>query len=87
MEKPIDYAKLDWRFRDHAKRYVKRAESDHLLCQDCGGQGGYTEVIIDGQGPWYDCGWCLGCGYVTRWVRGEWLRLKRRSKKEERDGR
>lgn len=67
--------------RRHHERYVKRIECEGLVCQDCGGAGGYKEVILDdGSGPWFECGWCEGTGKVTRWLRGLWLRCKREEK-------
>ena len=76
----MDYAKLDHYAREHYKRYRNRVNNtdDSLSCQDCGGEGGYTERILDdGSGPFVECGWCLGTGRVTKWVRGFWLRCKR----------
>lgn len=54
-----------------------------LICQECGGAGGYIEPVLDyGQGPWFDCGWCLGTGEVTPTVRGYWLAWKRQLKRD-----
>ena len=62
----------------HHFRFKRRAEKEGLLCQECGGMGGATEPILDdGSGPWEQCGWCEGTGFVTRWRRGEWLRYKK----------
>ena len=78
-------AQLNYRYRDHVKRYRRRAT---LVCQDCGGKGGYKEIVCDdGTGPWYDCGWCHGSGYVTPFDRGLWLRLKKQERREEQEGR
>jgi hypothetical protein len=58
------------------KRFIE-AMQHKLVCQDCGGAGGWIEPVLDyGQGPWFECGWCEGIGYVTPWVRGLWLRHK-----------
>jgi hypothetical protein len=72
-----DYAKADWRYRSWLTRYTRYVEAHGLICQDCGGMGGETVPILDdGTGPWEPCGWCAGTGYVTRWMRGIWLRSK-----------
>lgn len=77
----VDYARIDWIWRSHHARYVRRVNAmpRKLVCQDCGGAGG--EVINiglpDGTGPVESCGWCEGTGYVTPWLRGFWLRCKR----------
>ncbi len=72
--------------RRHLVRYRAYIKEHGLICQECGGSGGYKEVVCDdGTGPWYDCGFCEGTGYVTRWMRGQWLRwkaLERKLKKE-----
>ena len=74
----INWAKRDdWQKRHHA-RYEKRVELEGLLCQECSGAGGEVDVILeDGTGPWEPCDWCEGTGYVTRWLRGQWLRYKK----------
>jgi hypothetical protein len=73
-----DYARADWKHQQHVRRYIARAEQGRLACQECGGLGGWVEGwICDGQGPYETCGFCHGCGYVTRWMRGQWLRWKR----------
>lgn len=67
----------------HHQRYVKYVYGNGMTCQDCGGAGGYKEVILDdGSGPWYGCGWCEGTGLVTRWLRGQWLRYMREEKRK-----
>lgn len=79
----VDYAKLHWRQHQHHLRFARRVKASKLICQECGGGGGETDVILDdGTGPWEECGWCEGTGFVTPWLRGWWLRLKR----EERHG-
>jgi len=83
--KPINYEKFHYKLRSSRDRYRKRAEKSNLICQECGGIGGETDVILDdGTGPFNECGWCAGTGYVTPWARGEWLRLKKWEKKEAR---
>ena len=73
-----DYAKSDYYHHQHYIRYEKYVERKGMTCQECGGYGGEIERILDdGQGPFYECGWCLGTGKVTRWLRGQWLRYKR----------
>ena len=81
-----NYAKLDEQRRRHYKRYVRFIEAmpKKLSCQECHGYGGETEVVLDdGTGPYYECGWCEGTGFVTPHVRGQWLKYK----KEERNAR
>ena len=83
MDQHFDYRRFDVYNRRHHERFVRRVKttSDSLLCQDCMGAGGAMEPILDdGSGPWYDCGWCEGTGFVTRWIRGLWLRTMRREK-------
>lgn len=76
----IDYARLDYYGHAHYLRYKRYVESmtKKLICQDCGGTGGYTEPVLDdGSGPWFNCGWCEGTGKLTPWLRGQWLKFKR----------
>ena len=71
------YAQYDDRWRRHTARFARYVEAQipRLMCQECGGAGGWTEPVMDdGSGPWSQCGWCEGTGYVTRWLRGAWLR-------------
>lgn len=52
-----NYAKLDYYRREHRRRYKRRVEEtdDSLVCQECGGEGGWTEIIDYWLGgPWYD---------------------------------
>jgi DnaJ-class molecular chaperone len=68
-----------WKLRAHHLRYKRHIEAmpRKLVCQDCGGMGGETDVILDdGTGPWEECGWCEGTGFVTPHRRGQWLRYK-----------
>lgn len=76
----MNYAKLHSDFRRHHERYKRYIESmpRKLVCQECGGAGGWKEPILDdGSGPYYWCGWCEGTGYVTPHSRGLWLRSRR----------
>lgn len=76
------YARLDWRNARHHERFDRRVKQTKITCQDCGGSGGEIEVVTDyGEGPWVDCGWCEGTGYVTPWLRGAWMRMKKQEKK------
>lgn len=78
-----DYAKLDWYYEQHHRRFRARVEQrrPRLICQECRGGGGWTEPILDdGTGPWEPCGWCESTGYVTPWVRGLWLREQPRKR-------
>ena len=80
MARVINYPKLDYYNLRHIQRYRQRvlAMPRKLVCQECGGSGGYRELIsYEMGGPWYDCGWCEGTGYLTPWLRGQWLRWKR----------
>ena len=76
----FDYAKWDYKQMAHHARFVKYINSmpHKLTCQECGGGGGWTEPVLDdGTGPWEQCGWCQGTGYVRPWLRGRWLGWKR----------
>ena len=76
----VDYARLDYVYRRHHERFKRRVRSrvPLLTCQACGGDGGEVNVILeDGSGPWDECGWCEGTGYVDAWRRGDWLRCRR----------
>ena len=78
-----NYARLNESWRRHHIRFVRRIEgmSPKLICQECRGGGGRTELVLDdGSGPWEECGFCEGTGYVTPWLRGQWLRLKKAEK-------
>ena len=72
-----DYPRLDYEYRLHHIRYKARALKDHLLCQDCGGNGQYVAENICGYDRYETCGWCQGVGYLTRWLRGQWLKYQR----------
>lgn len=75
----------EYRHRHHLryKAYVK-TKGNGFTCQECGGSGGEIEPVTDeGQGPWYDCGFCEGTGLVTRWMRGQWLRWKAEEKRKQ----
>ena len=46
---------------------VPRKVPETLQCPACRGLGGETESILDtGEGPWYECGWCVGRGTLPR---------------------
>ena len=79
----INYAKYRWIQHYHYQRYKRRVESMErkLFCQECGGAGGWTDRILeDGTGPWEPCGWCCGTGLLTPWLRGLWLRERRKGR-------
>ena len=53
-----------------------------LICQECGGSGGYIDVILDdGSGPKE---WCPFCddGIQSPKQRGDWLTYKQLVKRE-----
>ena len=77
-----DYAKLDWAGREHRERFARyvKAMPRKLLCQECGGAGYHEDT--DGYGlveQRYMCGWCEGTGHLTPWLRGAWLRSRKRT--------
>lgn len=75
-----NYAKLDEQRRRHHNRYVRFVESmpRKLICQECSGRGGEVEPVLeDGSGPYYECGFCEGTGFVTPHIRGLWLKWKK----------
>jgi hypothetical protein len=76
-----DYVRRSYRFREHVRRFKAYVAQHGLPCQDCGGRGGYTEVICELGGPFYVCGFCHGTGRTTRHLRGLWLRWKRSEKR------
>lgn len=77
----VDYRKLDWYWQQHHERFKRYVLWSGFVCQECHGGGGWTDPILDdGSGPWEACGWCEGIGYVTRHIRGAWLRYKREAK-------
>ena len=81
----LNYAHIYWHNQQHHKRYLRFVESmpRKLVCQECRGWGGETEVVLDdGSGPWLECGFCEGTGLVTPWMRGFWLRWKAEEKRE-----
>lgn len=81
MSKEMNYAKFDFKRHQHhgrLKRFIA-AMPRKLTCQECGGSGGYTEVVCpELGGPWVECGWCEGLGLVTPHARGLWLKYNRR---------
>jgi len=77
----FNYAELSYRNHQHFLRFQRRVEATKLVCQECGGAGGETVAVLDyGAGPWEPCGWCEGTGYLTPWLRGLWLRSKRKER-------
>lgn len=77
-----DYARGDWIFADHMRRYKAYVQEHGLVCQECGGSGGEVVPVLDtGEGPFEECGWCEGTGRVTRWTRGLWLRCQQKERK------
>lgn len=71
--------------RAHHARFERFVLKRHprLSCQECHGEGGWTDVIDpELGGPYYECGYCEGTGYVTPHLRGEWLRYKREEARE-----
>lgn len=80
----VDYAKVQWLVNQHHARYKRYVENhcDHLVCQECRGAGGETEVIDEHGGPWMSCGFCEGTGLVTPWIRSMWLNMRRKEKLE-----
>lgn len=81
---PTDYARMVYQNAAHHARYVRhvKAMPRKLVCQDCGGEGGHVEPVLDyGEGPWEPCGWCEGTGYVTPYTRMLWLQCKRQEKR------
>ena len=80
----IDYGRIDYKWRSHHARWTRHVTErrPRLVCQDCHGMGGETVPILDdGTGPFETCGWCSGVGYVSAWVRGEWLRDQQHRRK------
>lgn len=81
IQKAYSIKRQDWPrqhhyIHQHYERWKRRVmERTHkLICQDCGGAGGYIELVSwELGGPWYDCGWCEGTGYVDNWRRAAWL--------------
>jgi hypothetical protein len=44
-----------------------------LMCPECKGEGGEKEIILDdGSGPWYECGFCNGKGYMNIFQKIYW---------------
>ena len=79
----FDFVKSNYYCRQHHKRWKHRVAMYNLTCQECGGDGGEINPVLDyGAGPWEECGWCEGIGFVDPHRRGEWLRMKRAQKQE-----
>jgi hypothetical protein len=78
----VDYARMVAKYAAHHLRFEKHVAEHGILCQECGGMGGWTERILDdGTGPFEPCGWCEGTGKTTRWLRGVWLSFKKMEKR------
>ena len=78
-----DYARDAYLWKRHHERFVARVKAHGLPCQSCCGSGGHVEVELDdGTGPWLNCGWCEGTGYVTSGLRGLYLRTMRAEKRK-----
>lgn len=80
LDAPPNRAKENYQWRFHHTRYKRHISNmpRKLVCQACGGAGGEVEPVTDyGEGPFMSCGFCEGTGYVTRWMRGQWLRWKK----------
>jgi hypothetical protein len=78
LDTPVDYARRDYKGREHFRRYLAYVKANGLTCQECGGSGSIVDDVIDGYRIRFDCGWCEGTGKVTRHLRGQWLRDKRK---------
>ena len=40
---------------------------------------GVDVILDDGTGPWWECPWCEGTGYVDAHKRDLWLRVQRKA--------
>lgn len=76
----IDYPRQSYYWRQHATRFQHFVEGLKLTCMECGGRGGEVVSIYEGQGPFEQCGWCLGTGYMSPYGRNLWLRQKKMMK-------
>ena len=74
-----DYARINYVYRQHHRRFVAHVERHGLLCQECGGRG--SEYYTSYGEPPEPCGWCETTGKVTRWLRGQWLHMRRAEKR------
>jgi hypothetical protein len=78
QEKEINWPRFDYKQRARHKRWEQRVDKFDLICEECEGAGGWTEYIDrDIGGPWYDCGWCEGTGFVDPWRKSLWARTKK----------
>ncbi len=86
---PPAYARRRWAWDQHVLRLERRvmAQKPLLVCQECGGHGGYKEIVLpeEGSGPWYECDVCDGVGYLLPRNRGMWLRWKKECKRMDRE--
>lgn len=82
MERP-NYVRLDYYFKRHVERFVKRVTEtdDSMPCPLCHGEGGWREIIDPMLGgPWYTCGLCEGTGRTTKHLWGaamNWLKKEK----------
>ena len=78
-----NYRRMDYVWREHRRRFTAYVDANGLPCQACGGYGGEIDPVTDeGQGPWEECGFCLGTGKTSRWLRGQWLTMMRKEKRK-----
>ena len=77
-KQPANWHRLVYKSREHHRRFVRRVSRHKLVCQECRGSGKEIGCTSDQDGgPWSECVWCEGTGYVTPHLRGVWLRHKR----------
>ena len=58
------FVRAFWKIRNIP--FVEKIRNLLTQCPDCKGEGGYKEIICDdGTGPWYDCGFCDGKGFMN----------------------
>ena len=84
MMTTTDYAKLRYKAQCSHERFVRHVEQYGVPCQDCNGMGGEKVVVLEdsGEGPFEECGWCLGTGRTTKRLREIWLGIKRTENRE-----
>ena len=79
----MNYTKFFYNQHRHHERYKNFINSMNkkLVYQECGGMGNYIEPVLDyGEGPTFSCGFCEGTGYLTPYMRGQWLKWKKAEK-------
>ena len=77
----MGYVQSFYKDKQHHDRYARYVNLYGLLCQECGGSGEVVEERYSFGDYCLRCGWCEGTGMVTKWARGQWLRLKKQEKK------